>query len=164
MRNVDHFLDGLENLEMMLHVIHTFGDQLPAACQSSCQQAWSVFDAFLSKYGSEYDVAERTTRVLRHGINLFGRSALPIADSVVTRMTLAFETTGIPSYLWIGGKMIGRFGDEENPALQVALQQLYESSTNKVATLLQVKSPRDIPDGVPGTLNSYSRRPDHSDI
>jgi transportin-3 len=140
---------------MMLHVIHTFGDQLPAACRNSCEQAWSVFDALLSKYGSEYDIAERTTRVLRHGINLFGTSALPIANSVVARMTSAFEATGFPSYLWIGGKLIGRFGSEENPVLQAAFQQLYEKSTSKVASLLQAKSPRDMPDGAPVSLRLH---------
>jgi transportin-3 len=142
----------------MLHVIHTFGDELPAACQNTCKEAWSVFDTFLSKYGSEYDIAERTTRVLRHGINLFGPSALPIADSVVTRMTAAFEATGFPSYIWIGGKIIGRFGNEEKPTLQAAFQQLYERSTNKVVALLQVKSPRDIPDGEPSASNLHDFR------
>ena len=140
-------LDGLENVEVMLHVIHTFGEDLPAACQNSCEEAWLVFDVFLSKYGSEYDIAERTTRVLRHGINIFGPSALQVADSVMTRMSLAFEATGFSSYLWIGGKMMGRFGNEENPALRSSFQQLYERSTNKVVALLQVKLPRDIPDG-----------------
>jgi transportin-3 len=140
--------DGLENLEAMLHVIRTFGDELPPACQNTCEEAWPVFDIFLSKYGSEYDIAEHTTRVLRHGINLFGSAALPIADSVMARMSVAFETTGFPSYLWIGGKVIGRFGNEESISLRASFQQLYERSTNKVVAFLQVKLPGDIPDGM----------------
>ncbi|KAG6853580.1 hypothetical protein C0991_003104 [Blastosporella zonata] len=138
--------DGLENLEIMLHVIRSFGEDLPAACQNTCQQAWLVFDAFLAKYGSNYDVAERTTRVLRHGISFFGNAALPVASAVVERMSLAFESTGYASYLWIAGKVIDAFGDEENQALRVSFRTLYERSTAKVVSLLQLKSPSDLPD------------------
>lgn len=141
------FTDGLENLEVMLHVIRSFGEELPAACQNSCEEAWLVFDSFILKYGSSYDIAERTTRVLRHGINLFGKGALPVTPSVVTRMSFAFEATSFPSYLWIAGKIIGRFGDEEDSNLRGTFKELYERATNKVATLLQAKSPGDIPDG-----------------
>jgi len=130
----------------MLHVIRSFGDELPAACNSTCKEAWDVFDTFLTKYGSNYDVVERTTRVLRHGINLFGRSALAICPSVINRMSVGFEDTGFASYLWIAGKIIGRFGDEEDPALRRAAQEIYERSTNKVVFLLQGKLPTDIPD------------------
>lgn len=144
------FIDGLENLEVMLHVIQSFGDELPAACQNSCEEAWSVFDNFIFKYGSDYDIAERTTRVLRHGVNLFGPSARSVAASVMARMSLAFEATGFPSYLWIAGKLIGRFGNEEDPALRASFQEVYERSTNKVINFLQIKAPGDIPDG---TLN-----------
>jgi len=138
--------NGLENLEIMLHIIHGFGEELPSACQNSCQDAWAVFDSFLLKYGSSYDIAERTTRVLRHGITLFGEASLPVAASVVARMSLGFETTGFPSYLWIAGKIIGTFGHENNQALQEAFQEIYERSTNKVVSFLQTKPPGDVPD------------------
>jgi transportin-3 len=133
----------------MLHVIQSFGDELPAACQNSCEEAWAIFDGFLAKYGSNYEIAERTTRVLRHGITLFGDASLPIATLVLARMTTTFEETGYPSYLWIAGKIIGRFGNEENPSLRQAFQQVYEHSTSKVVALLHEKSPRDMPDGMP---------------
>jgi transportin-3 len=132
----------------MLHIIHSFGEELPSACQNSCQEAWAVFDSFLVKYGSSYDIAERTTRVLRHGITLFGDACLPVAASVVARMSLGFEATGFPSYLWIAGKIIGSFGNKNNQALQGTFQEVYERSTNKVVSLLQTKPPGDIPDGM----------------
>lgn len=131
----------------MLHVIQTFGDELPTACHNSCEAAWAVFDAFLAKYGSNYDISERTTRVLRHGITLFGNATLPVAPSVLARMSTAFETTGFPSYLWIAGKIIGRFGNEEDVALRQAFQEVFERSTNKVVAFLHEKSPHDMPDG-----------------
>lgn len=131
----------------MLHVIRSFGEELPAACQNSCQEAWTIFDTFLSKYGSDYDMAERATRVIRHGINLFGSSALSVAPSVISRMSLAFEATGFPSYLWIAGKIINRFGNEENQNLRASYHDLYERATNKMVAFLQVKTPGDLPDG-----------------
>ncbi|KAF7347911.1 hypothetical protein MVEN_01549000 [Mycena venus] len=88
--------DALENLEVMLHVIQGFGEELPPACQTSCRDAWNVLDAFLVKYGADYNIAERTTRVIRHGITLFGDTALPVVPLVVARMSFAFEATGYP--------------------------------------------------------------------
>jgi transportin-3 len=133
----------------MLHVVGPFGDQLPAACQNSCQEAWSIFDVFISKFAFDYDTSERATRVLRHGVTLFGQTALSVASSVLSRMATSFEATGFSSFLWISGKIIGRFGQEEDPALRNAFQNLYERATSKVVGLLQLKDPRDIPDGEP---------------
>lgn len=131
----------------MLHVIQTFGDELPAACQNSCDSAWSIFDSFLAKFGSDYDLCERTTRVLRHGLSLFGNAALPVAASVMSRLTGDFETTGFPSNLWIAGKIIQRFGNEEDLRLRSSFQEVYERSTQKIITMLQAKTPGEIPDG-----------------
>ncbi|KAJ7225605.1 armadillo-type protein, partial [Mycena pura] len=138
--------DGLDNLEVMLHVIQGYGEELPPACHNSCEEAWTVLNAFLAKCGGDYDIAERTTRVLRHGITLFGDAALPVAPSVVARMSFAFEATGYPSYLWIAGKVIHRYGNEEDADLRGSFQEVYERSTNSIVSLLQSKSASDIPD------------------
>ncbi|KAH7883499.1 armadillo-type protein [Phlebopus sp. FC_14] len=137
---------GLENLEVMLHVIGPFGDQLPVACQNSCEEAWSVFDGFVSKFAFDYDTAERTTRVLRHGITLFGQATLSVAPSVLSRMVSSFEATGFSAFLWIAGKIVARFGRESSATLSSAFQALFERSTGKVVSLLQTKAPRDMPD------------------
>ena len=140
--------DGLENLEVMLHVIQGYGEELPPACQNTCQDAWSVFDTFLSKYSANYDLSERVTRVLRRGIDLFNnKSLLPVATSVLARMFFGFESTGYPSFLWIAGKIVGRFGHEDDSNFRNSVKELFERSTNKVASLLQVKTPGEIPDG-----------------
>jgi transportin-3 len=138
--------NSLENLEVMLHVIQTFGDELPAACQNTCEEAWLIFDNFLAKYGSDYDLCERTTRVLRHGLTLFGDSALLVAASVMSRLTAGFDATGFPSNLWIAGKIIQRFGNEEDLRLRSTFQEVYERSTSKIISMLQAKSPGEIPD------------------
>ncbi|KAF8213141.1 armadillo-type protein [Mycena galopus ATCC 62051] len=145
-RELEEVGNGLDNLEVMLHVIQGFGEELPPACQTSCRDAWNVLDAFLVKYGADYDIAERTTRVIRHGITLFGDSALPVVPFVVARMSFAFEATGYPSYLWIAGKMIQRYGNEEDADLRGSFREVYERSTNSIVSLLQSKSPSDIPD------------------
>lgn len=131
----------------MLHVIQTFGDDLPTACRNSCRETWSIFDSFLAKFGSDYDLCERTTRVLRHGLSLFGGATLSVAGSVMARLTSGFDATGFPSNLWISGKIIQRFGDEEDPALRDTFHEVYEHSTRKVVAMLQVKPPGEIPDG-----------------
>ncbi|EIN14130.1 ARM repeat-containing protein [Punctularia strigosozonata HHB-11173 SS5] len=138
--------NALENLEAMLHVVKTFGDELPNACKGTCAEAWAVFDAFLAKYGTSFVLSERTTRVLRHGLSLFGASALPVAAAVLSRMASCFAATGYPGYLWVSGKVMGRFGSEEDPVLRNAFKTAYEISTQKMVTLLQEKSPGDIPD------------------
>ncbi|CAA7258638.1 unnamed protein product [Cyclocybe aegerita] len=138
--------NSLENLEVMLHVVHGYGEDLPAACQNTCEEAWAIFDTFLSKYGLNNDLAERATRVLRRGLDLFNKSTTSIAPSVLARMSFAFEGSGYPSFLWIAGKIIGRFGYTQNNDVRGAIQEIYERSTTKVAALLQVKTPGEIPD------------------
>lgn len=140
--------DGLENLEVMLHVIQGYGEQLPAACQHTCEEAWAIFNTFIQKYSNNFDLAERITRVLRRGIDLFGKSLRPIASAVIARMSFAFEATGFPGYLWIAGKIIARFGYEENSDWRGAIQEIFERSTAKVVAMLHSASPRELPDGL----------------
>ncbi|KAJ3908636.1 armadillo-type protein [Lentinula edodes] len=132
--------DGLENLEAMLYVIGSFGEELPSACQDTCREAWSIFQVFLSKYGSDPELAERTSRVLRYGLSFFDRAVLTIAPEVVSSMSMGFEATGIASYLWIGAKLVSRFGDEEDQNLHTAFAELFRRSTNKMMSLLHTQS------------------------
>ena len=139
--------DGLANLEVMLHVIGSFGEQLPSTCQGTCQEVWPVFDTFLAKHGSDYDSAEHVTRVLRHALNLFGGAVLTIAADVLRRMSAAFASSGLSCYLWIAGKVHSRFGNEEDPSLRNAARDVYERSTQKLLTLLREKTAAMLPDG-----------------
>ena len=106
-----------------------------------------MFDSLLVKYGSNYQLVERVTRVLRHGLTLFGFSALSVASAVVNRMSQGFAATGFSSYLWIAGKIVGQYGSMEEQALRASFQDLYTLSTSKVVSILQEKSPGDVPDG-----------------
>ena len=141
------FEDSLECLETMLSVVRTFGDDLPAACQTTCQEAWGCLNLFIGKYGSDYDASDRVTRLIRHGLTFFGSTALPVAPAVVSRMTSSFETTGNPGYVWIIGKIVSEFGNEEDPNLRAAFKESYDRVSVKVLSSLQEKSPAAIPDG-----------------
>ncbi|KAI0257461.1 ARM repeat-containing protein [Lactifluus subvellereus] len=145
--------NGLANLEVMLHVVGSFGDLLPPACEGTCQEVWPVFDAFLAKHGSDYESAEHVTRVLRHALNLFGRAALTIAADVLGRMSASFASSGLACYLWIASKVHSRFGDEEDLILREAVRDVYERSTQKILAMLQEKSAAALPD----VLEDYIR-------
>lgn len=131
----------------MLYVIGSFGEELPSACQDTCREAWTIFQVFLSKYGSDPELAERTSRVLRYGLSFFDRAVLTIAPEVVSSMSMGFEATGIASYLWIGAKLVSRFGDEEDQNLHTAFAELFRRSTNKMMSLLHTQSAGTLADG-----------------
>lgn len=131
----------------MLAVIETFGEDLPPGCVNSCEEAWTVIDTLLSKYGDQYDVVERATRVIRAGLRFFGRSAAPVASSVLARMSIGFEATGFASYTWISGKIISNFGEDSSLDMYAAVKDAYERSTTKVVALLQGQELRELPDG-----------------
>ncbi|KAI0687777.1 ARM repeat-containing protein [Cytidiella melzeri] len=154
--------DALETLEVMLGVIDTFGDQLPATCQNSCPEAWAIFDPLIAKYGSDFEVCDRVTRVIRLGVNFFGITALPVVPAVLRRMATAFESTGFASYLWIIGKIFGRFGTEENPALRNSFKQAFEQTSTKLVTILQVTPPSQIPDVMEDYLRMAQQLIDHA--
>ncbi|KAF5385512.1 hypothetical protein D9757_005366 [Collybiopsis confluens] len=145
--------DGLENLEAMLFVIGGFGEELPVACQNTCQETWSIFQVFLSKYGTDSELVERSTRVLRYGLSFFDRAVLAVAPAVAASMTIGFEATGIASYLWIGGKLVGQFGDEDDESLHGAFAELFHRSTNKLMNLLHTNSAGTLSD----VIDDYMR-------
>jgi transportin-3 len=69
--------------------------------------------------------------VIRHGLQLFDRAALPIVPSMLAQLTSRFETTGFANYLWAIAKVIQRFGLEEDPTIRSAIQAAYERCTVK---------------------------------
>jgi len=137
---------AMENLEVMLGVVDTFGEDLPPACQNACPEAWAIFDPFLEKLGSDYRVCEHATRCLRMGLNFFGNAVLPLLPSILSRMASCFEATGQPGYIWIVGKVLSRFGNHEDQGLRLAFKEAYERMSGKVVLLLQEKTPPQIPD------------------
>ncbi|KAI5124707.1 hypothetical protein M0805_004313 [Coniferiporia weirii] len=156
--------DGLENLESMLAIVDTFGEELPAACAGSCQETWSILDPLISKCGSQFGIAERTTRVLRAGLKFFGSTALPIVPSLLARMSFAFEATGFASFLWIAGKAISLFGEEDSQEMRIAIKDAFERSTSRVVTVVQQNDLRDVPDVLEDYLHMilqlFEKRPD----
>ena len=85
--------------------------------------------------------------MLRYGLRLFGDSTRPVVASALARMSLSFEATGISSYLWITGKLVSNFGEEEDNQIRSGLNTLYERATAKVIAMLGGQAARDVPDG-----------------
>jgi len=139
--------DKLEYLDVMLHVIKGFGDELPAACQNTCQEAWVLFDALIAKYGYNFNIGDRATRVLRYGIDLFGKVALPLAPRVLERLATAFDAWDNSGYVWILGKLICKFGNEEDPVLREAFRRAFEMVSAKMMIVLQQGGAMTMPDG-----------------
>jgi transportin-3 len=137
----------------MLSVIKGYGEHLPAACQGSCEEAWAVFDSFLVKYGNNFEIADRVTRVLRHGISLFGPATRSVAATALKRLSIAFDHTGYSGYMWIAGKLIANFGVDKDQELHSAITNLYTASTLKVVSILQVKDAGHVPDGETSTTS-----------
>lgn len=131
----------------MLYVVKSFGEELCHDCQETGQETWSLFDAMLSKYGENFMVCDRATRVLRHGIELFGAAALPLIPQILSRMAASFDSWGHAGYVWIAGKVIARFGADANQALLQVFKQAYESTSAKLFTLMQTVLPMAMPDG-----------------
>lgn len=131
----------------MIFTVGPFGEALPNACAGTCEEAWAVLDAFVLKYGNEPDPAEVVTRVLRQGTTLFGQAAFGVAPAVVTRMAAAFEATALASYLWVSGKLLQAFGNEEVPALRPAFRGAFDTLVKKMAVMLTEKQPALMPDG-----------------
>ncbi|KAF8508506.1 ARM repeat-containing protein [Gautieria morchelliformis] len=141
-------VDSLEHLETMLQIVKGFGEHLPTTCRNTYEEAWALLDTVIAKYGEHYNVGDRVTRVLRYGLDLFGTAALPIAPHVLSRMATSFEAHGISGYVWIISKVIGRFGNEEDPAIRDVFRRAYESVSTKVLSLLQQQPAAEIPDVV----------------
>jgi transportin-3 len=124
-------LEALEQLEQLLDVVGSFGEELPAACQNTAADMWAVMDGVIKRYGDLPEICDRATRALRLGLQFFDRAALPLVPAILACLTSRFENTGFASYLWSIGKVIQRFGSEEDPVIRSAMQETYERCSVK---------------------------------
>jgi len=85
----------------------------------------------INRYGDLPEICDRATRALRLGLQFFGRAALPLVPAILSCLTSRFESTGFASYLWSIGKVIQRFGSEEDAVIRSAMQETYERCTVK---------------------------------
>ncbi|CAG7850003.1 mRNA transport regulator MTR10 [Serendipita indica DSM 11827] len=128
-------IECLEQLEQLLDVVGPFGEELPAACQNTAAETWAIMDDIIARRGAIPDICDRTTRVIRLGLQVFDKQALPLVPAILARLTSRFENTGFASYLWAIGKVIQRFGLEEDPVVRNAIQQTYEMCTVKCSVI-----------------------------
>ena len=77
----------------MLHVVQSFGEELPNACTNTAHEVYAVLDALLVKYGTFYYITERASRVLRLGMQFFEKLETLNASCLVataSRCSLSF--------------------------------------------------------------------------
>lgn len=139
----------------MLRVVRGFGEDLPPACQNTIVDVWSVIDALLQRQGSVRFIAERVCTTLRSGLEFFGPSARAVVPSLLSRLSATFDSTGFASFIWIVGKVIRLFGNEESPELRAVFQASFERISRQVFAILKIQTPEDVPDSECITQISY---------
>jgi transportin-3 len=132
--------EGLEQLEQLLDVVGTFGEELPVTCHNTAAETWAVMEDIITRYGAIPDICDRSTRVLRLGLHFFDRAGLPVVPAILACLTSRFESTGFASYLWAIGKVIQRFGLEEDPGIRNSMKQTYEQCTAKCLAIFSQSS------------------------
>lgn len=138
--------DALERLDMFLAIVGRLPNGLPPACSDTCQQAWSILDGFLAKYGTNPAVAEKTCVAIRRGLEFFEEAAFRVAPSVLARLASNFENAPASSYLWITAKMVTFFSRNGDPTFDAALRNAFERESTKLFGLLQRMPPSQLAD------------------
>ncbi|GAA6005186.1 hypothetical protein JCM10207_002891 [Rhodosporidiobolus poonsookiae] len=138
--------DALERIDVYLAIIGRLPAGVPDACIATCGQVWTVLDGLLAKYGANGKVADRVSIVLRRGLVFFGDAALAVAPAMLERLATAFEQSPAAGYLWITGKTVQQFGQQQDPAFAGVVKSTFERESNKVFEMLQSTPPAQIPD------------------
>lgn len=141
--------DALQRVDVYLAIVERFEAGLPAECEQTCRQVWTVLDVLLAKYGADSNVAEKACVAIRRGLHFFGEAAAGVAPSVLDRLATAFVEANKPasSYLWITGKMVGMFAHAGEPTFEGMLKSAFERESEKVISVLQRTQPAMFADG-----------------
>lgn len=123
---IQQLSDTLETLDTFLSYVPSLADHLQPECSKTLEQIWAVWDGVLSLYDKNFKVSERACAVIRRGLQFFGNLCLPLLVSIVDRMTVSYERSGCPSYLWITGKVVGLFSETRDPGLESCLKIAFE--------------------------------------
>ncbi|GAA5997066.1 mRNA transport regulator MTR10 [Rhodotorula paludigena] len=137
---------ALECVDVYLSIIGSLPEALPASCAQTCQQIWTVLDAFIAKYGTLGNVANRTCVVLRRGLVFFGELAFPVAPALLERLASSFERQPMNDYLWITGKVVQQFGARQDGGFDAVVKAAFERESNRLFELMQSTPPAQVPD------------------
>lgn len=135
--------DALDRLDVMLSIVGPF--DLPPSCAGTASQAWSVLSAFLIAYSSIPSLAEKSCTLLRRSLDFFGPAVPPLVPAILEQMTTSFEQTGASSFLWITGKIVGKFGRE--PGLEGLVGASFGRESEALFIMLGNKTPALVGDG-----------------
>ncbi|BGP13168.1 hypothetical protein JCM10213_000252 [Rhodosporidiobolus nylandii] len=138
--------DALERIDVYLAIVGRLPNGLPAECIATCGQVWSVVDGLLAKYGSNAQIADRTSNAIRRGLVFFDDAAFAVAPAILERLAGCFEQAPAPGYLWITGKVIQQFAQRADDAFAAVIKSAFERESNRLFELLQNTPPAQIPD------------------
>jgi transportin-3 len=129
--------DNFDRLEKFLCICMPLNESLPASCEKTCADAWTVIDRVLSKYGHVHSVSEHTCGLIRRSLDFFYQLLLPVLVPMLQRLTTSFQTTGFSAYMWITTKTIPIASNKPQLVeLQQATREAFEKQSEKVFALL----------------------------
>jgi len=76
---------------------------------------------------------------------------------ILVRLSGAFESSGYPSYIWISGKIVTRFGNEEALIVRDSLRRSFEAINTHIFEMLKVQAANTIPDVIEDYVHYLSR-------
>lgn len=87
-----------------------------------------MLDTVLTRHGNIRSICDVTSNILRTGLDFFGPLCVPLAPSIIARLTQAFQLTNLSSYMWGTSKMTSLVqqpqpGDAVYDALGPAFEQ-----------------------------------------
>lgn len=140
--------EALERIDVYLAIIQRLPEgALDPSCAATCQQAWGILDALLTRYGHVASVANRTCIALRRGLVFFGDLAGAVAPAMLDRLASAFEAAPTSDYLWITGKLVQQFAAHGDAGFSAGAKAAFERESNRLFELLQATPPTQVPDG-----------------
>lgn len=157
--NCDHteayilfLIDNLETIDTFLSIVPPLEEQLLAGCSKTLEQVWTILDNTLELYDKNYKVSERACAVIRRGLQFFGPLCSPLLVNIVNRMTLSYERSGCPSFLWITAKVISASAETRNHTLESCLKAAFERQSAQAFTAIKEAGSEHTSDGI---VNSH---------
>jgi transportin-3 len=105
-----------------------------------------VLDALLSRYSSDWLVAEQACSLIRRGLTFFQAASRPAIPGVLERMAGCFEQFPASGFLWITGKCGAAFAGAGDEEVSRGLIGAFERETVVLANLLRESSSVQVPD------------------
>ncbi|KAH6560059.1 hypothetical protein BASA50_003202 [Batrachochytrium salamandrivorans] len=105
-------------------------------CIQIVGQMWPIIQALHDRHGKDITIAECAARLLQSILSSYKQHALPILPQLIEFLVQQFESTGFSCHLWIAGRCVRIFGDDEKDEGRLVCM-LVEKLTTLVFGLVQ---------------------------